>query len=417
MAKDNTAAQAPTPEPVTGGENEAGDAIAAALGQPVAEPTATAAAAATVPGTTTTPPKEEPTTPDASATPGANEPEEQPRGQAAVDVEGYEKMRRDALAPPATEKPEQSVSSAATEGAVPSLSDDLPAVESTDAPPKLLPEPESEAKVPDRIRVGRLKSDADKKRIATATQLAADEGIDFDEAWTRVTGKKSAAADAIEPGSMVGDAAPVPRSRSEIDADIQAKKSEKRQAASDLDTLKMLDLDEEIESLRGELGHLEKTESEAASRAAVQFERDVSEAEVKALAFYPEAGQTGTALHQKIIEIADRLENSENPLVYQAEAPLKIAQMAANELGIAPADPNRKATPANGASNPSTSTAATHPQSVRQVAASRSMQPAVAPASGADRTTHGNGSTPVALKKIRSVHDYEELKESLGLRV
>lgn len=67
-----------------------------------------------------------------------------------------------------------------------------------------------------------------------------------------------------------------------------------------------------------------------------EFTKAVEQSKAEMLRIYPDAGIDGSPLSKKITEIAEHMEAQHNPLVYQADAPLKIAQMAANELGIAP---------------------------------------------------------------------------------
>jgi hypothetical protein len=67
-----------------------------------------------------------------------------------------------------------------------------------------------------------------------------------------------------------------------------------------------------------------------------EFKAAVIASQNMAVRIYPDSGVNGTPLAKKMIEIADRMEAQKNPLVYSYDAPFKIAQMAANELGIAP---------------------------------------------------------------------------------
>jgi hypothetical protein len=59
---------------------------------------------------------------------------------------------------------------------------------------------------------------------------------------------------------------------------------------------------------------------------------------------YPDAGIPGTPLFKKINEIADQLTAESNPLALEADAPLKIAQIAATALGISPWTPPNEPT-------------------------------------------------------------------------
>jgi len=64
--------------------------------------------------------------------------------------------------------------------------------------------------------------------------------------------------------------------------------------------------------------------------AAVQRSRQ------QALQHYPGCMTDGSPLHSKIPEIGAMLKQHDNPIVNSPDAPFKITQMAANELGIAP---------------------------------------------------------------------------------
>lgn len=94
-------------------------------------------------------------------------------------------------------------------------------------------------------------------------------------------------------------------------------------------------LQEQIETLQKQQ-ELEKQQLEQQIQQQAQFARTVRESEAEAVRLYPDAGITGSVFANKMIEIADPLEKQRNPLIYEADSPLKIAHMAAKELGIAP---------------------------------------------------------------------------------
>jgi hypothetical protein len=77
-------------------------------------------------------------------------------------------------------------------------------------------------------------------------------------------------------------------------------------------------------------------ENDKEAQQKAEFSKAVEHSKAEMLRIYPDAGVNGSELSKKIIEIADRMEAQGNPLVHQADAPLKIAQMAANELGVPP---------------------------------------------------------------------------------
>jgi hypothetical protein len=77
-------------------------------------------------------------------------------------------------------------------------------------------------------------------------------------------------------------------------------------------------------------------ENDKEAQQKAEFSKAVEQSKAEVLRIYPDAGVDESPLRKKIIEIADRMEAQGNPLVHQADAPLKVAQMAANELGIPP---------------------------------------------------------------------------------
>jgi hypothetical protein len=420
-------AEAATQTPATAGGKDQKSEVSTQTSETAAA-TATETETTTAPGSTTTP-----------------SPEEKPQviiGRSrAVGVDDYAKAKEDALKPkPTTEaQPTQQAQAAAAETttgetappAETTTGETAPAGETTTGEAATTtttaaePEGDDDVKIPDRIRLGGLK-DADKAHIAAAKAIALAEGISFADAIIRVSGKTAPAGTSGTTGGTPQSGAATEetlRTPEQIQADIIAAKAEKKKAADDLDTGKMYEADEKIDTLRDELTKVERAQAARAAVEETQFEQQVASAKTKAVQFYPAAANKerpseidwNSPLGKKTIEISKRLEDQGNELVYQADAPLKIMQMAANELGIAPADPAKPAVtkPATPPAQSSTSTA-TRPPAVRQTAVVRSTQPAATPASGAARTTQqGNGSNGVEVDKIRTVADYEKAKELL----
>ena len=400
MANENLA-KAETDSTATAGGDEAKETEVKAE-TPVTETEATA-------------PEKESTTPTEKPTPAKAE----ESGKAAVGVEGYEKMLADAkaqakakaAAPKAEETPAEPAEEETPQEESAADTEEVTAGGAEISPTE---EADTEKEPPNRIRIGRL-SERDRAMMASATELAAAEGIDFEKAWARITGKPATQAPATE----TTDEAAKLRTRAEIQAEIVARKAEKKQAATDLDTGKMYEADEAIEALRTELGDVDFAEYQAeenrkASEQA-KFTGTVSDSKTKAVANWPEAGDEKSAFSKRMVELADDLEKDPDPglsaLVYDADAPFVIARMVAKELGILPKHLRKEAAPAspNGATKPSTSTAATKPAPVNQRAVGRPAQPAAAPASGAARTTQeGSKADPLGLDNIHNPYQYEE---------
>ena len=96
-------------------------------------------------------------------------------------------------------------------------------------------------------------------------------------------------------------------------------------------------LQEQIETLQKQLElQKQQLEQQIEQQRQAQFARAVQESKAEVVRLYPDAGVTGSVFSNKMIEIADRLEKQGNPLVNEADSPLKVARMAAKELGIQP---------------------------------------------------------------------------------
>lgn len=73
-------------------------------------------------------------------------------------------------------------------------------------------------------------------------------------------------------------------------------------------------------------------EQQKQAQVAQAFEEHAN----RAVELYPDAAKEGSPLYNRMAEIHDALEATGNPLVNAPDKALKIAQMAANELNIAP---------------------------------------------------------------------------------
>jgi len=70
-----------------------------------------------------------------------------------------------------------------------------------------------------------------------------------------------------------------------------------------------------------------------------KFKEEVAFSQKKAAKEYPAILDPNSALSKKVDEIFARLESQNNDLVYEANAPFIITQMAASDLGIEPQKP------------------------------------------------------------------------------
>jgi len=150
-----------------------------------------------------------------------------------------------------------------------------------------------------------------------------------------------------------------------------------------------------------------------ASRAQQEFHTTVDVSQRKALELYPDVAKADSPLVRRMEEIDADLQDSGNPLFDSPDKYLKIAQMAANDLGVAPKSKKAAST-----------VAAVKPQGQVQLPArpaagttSRATQPPPISGGGA-RTTQSNAAQTLneVLDKVTSLDDYEALKRELPRR-
>lgn len=279
---------------------------------------------------------------------------------------------------------------------------------------------------PSRIRIGKLPKN-DRALAHAATILAANEGISLMEAMRRVSGEGAsggtAAATTTTAEGETTQTETTFRAISDIDAEIKAKKDEKRKAGKDLNTERLVELDEEIEALKEEKERTSQHEAQVAQTQALEHDQQVAASQKRATEVYPACRKAdGTIdwespLGKRAWDIAMQMEKDGNPLAFAGDGPFKIMQMAANELSIAPnAKPAAQKKPA--ITQQSSTSAAAKPAPVKQAAVVRPQQPAVAAtASGAARTTQGGNSNGSGLGKAKTPEEYEaKLAAVAGVR-
>tara|TARA_R100000808_G_C2136521_1_gene144811 strand:- start:120 stop:1313 length:1194 start_codon:yes stop_codon:yes gene_type:complete len=128
----------------------------------------------------------------------------------------------------------------------------------------------------------------------------------------------------------------------EAQLEADAKAEEHRQAMVDLDFEKAAELAVEIRNLDKQVFELKSNEQKASIEAEKQFNANFDADQEKAVAMYPDAGSPNSKLAERMREIDQSLKDTGNDLYFSADKVSKIAQMAANEMGIAPLAPGQK---------------------------------------------------------------------------
>jgi len=203
-----------------------------------------------------------------------------------------------------------------------------------------------------------------------------------------------------EPAQEADEAqdAGLPKTVSDTKAKIRELLAKKAEAFENLDYAEGARFESEIEDLRDHMDALRVNEVEHETVQQHAYQEAVQRSQKKAVAIYPDTTDANSALVKRMEEIDRQMKADENPLYYSPEKSFKLAQMAANDLGIAPRNPQKAAAKPPG----------------KKANASRPIQPA----SGSARTaTPASASTKLesAIDGIQSMDDYETMVESLGV--
>lgn len=147
---------------------------------------------------------------------------------------------------------------------------------------------------------------------------------------------------------------PVEPTLSSEEAQIQAdeKAEEHRQAMVDLDFEKAAELAGEIRAMDRKVFELRASEQVASVEAEKKFNSTFDADQEKAIQLYPDAGSPNSKFAERMREIDQSLKDTGNNLYFSADKVSKIAQMAANEMGIAPLAPGQKSKAAVKESSP-----------------------------------------------------------------
>lgn len=203
----------------------------------------------------------------------------------------------------------------------------------------------------------------------------------------------------------------LPKTIAESEAMLADLRQQRRQAlAKDLDFEKTAELDDKIEELRDHLGGLKISEIEARRTQEEDWNTTLTQSKSRAVQVYPDSAVAGSELVKEMARIDVELKDTENPLYHSPDKPFKLAQMAANNLGIAPKSANA---PAAKVAKPAASS-----QPVKKPAATsaaRPAKPASPPMSGTARTAQAstNGQAASELDGVQDEDSWRAHVEKL----
>jgi hypothetical protein len=326
-------------------------------------------ALAAVPSTTTS----DDTTASAETNPAGSQVE-------ALDEAGYRNLisNLDSISEPQEQEPvqqnEQSEPKEGEQAEETQENDDQDDLESGDG-----------SRLPERLRVGSWPEE--ERKALLLRQRNPD--MSLAEALERVRGN-----DTQKSSNQESNQLPSPE---EIQTQIAALKTERAEAKRNFDADKELELEDKIEAARNTLERIRIEAARAQQAEASRFEQTVESSKGKAVDLYPDVTDANSALVQKMMEIDAMLKDSDNPMFFSPDKPLKVAQMAANELGIAPRNPNAKQPASPRATT--TPRQQTNPQQVTNRPATTPIAPAAARTSRPSQAVI-NGTADDLLAKI-----------------
>jgi hypothetical protein len=219
---------------------------------------------------------------------------------------------------PAPEAPEAEVEDVPTE--------ETPAETPTET--KVESEDVSATELPERVRIGNW-SESERKALQIR---ARNPDLTLEQAMGMVKGE----------GELVRTQEQFV-SPDDIEAKIDEMAQAKANAFKNLEFDKVAEFEVEMLKLNKELRKSERMATERQSAEQVNRTKGIEDAKSRSVEFYPDAAKADSALVKKMNEIFDTLVDTGNPLVKDPSMPFKLTQMAANELGIAPRNPNAKA--------------------------------------------------------------------------
>lgn len=196
----------------------------------------------------------------------------------------------------------------------------------------------------------------------------------------------------------------LPTTVEETQAKIKELRAARKKANTDLNFEEASDLGDKIEDLLQHQITLDRQAERKQSEQAASYEKKFTESEAKATSLYDFADKPESPGGKRMAEIDADLEANGDPLYTSPDKPLRIAQMVAAELKIAPrrpgatpAAPAKAAAPANGAPAPK-----------------KQVLPG-----GGSRTTPPPVNQPPAIdskiKAVKTIHELRALRKEMGL--
>ena len=194
----------------------------------------------------------------------------------------------------------------------------------------------------------------------------------------------------------------LPQTVDAVDAMVAQLRAERKKHYTELKFEEGSDITDKIEGLMLHRIELERNAERSQAKQAQAYDAGFTASQAKAAELYDFTTKPDSAGAKRMMEIESDLEANDDPLFHSPDKPLKIAQMVAAELGIAP---KRKGAPAAPAKAAAPAVAPAAKKQVLPTGGSRTTAPAV-------------NQQPAIIPKIqavRSIGDLRKLNKELGI--
>lgn len=291
---------------------------------------------------------------------------------------------------PATETPAEETPAEPTE-ATPTPEDAPPAEEPVPAEPEQ-PEAPGPVPIPDANQL-RIRPPTDDKQGRLAAAF-----MQRNKDWTMKQAMDAAAKQlGIEP-EIAPTATPTPAQKTDlpatvegVDSSIEALQVERLKAFTELRFEDVAKIDSSVRKLDVHRLKLERDGDRQQQAQAAAYDRQFDSSVTQSHALYDFATKPDSEGGKRMLEIEQALKETNDPLYNSPDKPLKIAQMVATELNIAP---RRKGAPA-----PAKAAAPAVPAQKKQVLPGGSTAPAAVKPPAIDAKIQ-QANTPHALRKL-----------------
>jgi hypothetical protein len=121
-----------------------------------------------------------------------------------------------------------------------------------------------------------------------------------------------------------------------IDAQITELQEKRKNAIKEFDADLQIEIEDQLDALKDQKSNLALKQQEREITEEQAFYADADRYAKEAVALYPDSANPNSALAKEMARIDADLIASDNPLIYDPKKAFRVAQMAANNLAIAP---------------------------------------------------------------------------------